>query len=150
MCKMGGIGGIAYDALGVRRVGVNSLVQSSGNVRTTHTGGLRKGSMGGRRMKELWPSLTTVEPATIYPPEEGRGVDFAGHKRGGMKGDVCVHVKGPRTRWVCKVVAVAGREGEPHNQLQRSKGPPSLYVGNEYSLLGAVKRKEYCWKQSSW
>ena len=74
-------------------------------------------------MKELWPSLTTVEPATIYPPEEGRGVDFAGHKRGGMKGDVCVHVKGPRrTRWVCKVVAVAWqgeREGEPQNQLQR-------------------------------
>ena len=52
--------------------------------------------------------------------EEGRGVDFAGHKRGGMKGDVCVHVKGPRrTRWVCKVVAAqwrsmeGGRTAEP-------------------------------------
>ena len=79
-------------------------------------------------MKELWPSLTTVEPATIYPPEEGRGVDFAGHKRGGMKGDVCVHVKGPRTRWVCKVVAVAwqgGRENRRTN-CRESKGPPSL------------------------
>lgn len=101
-----------------RNVGENSLVQSSSNVRSAHRG-IEEGKQGrrvGRRRKELWPSLTTVEPATIYPGL--RGVDFAGHKREGKA--ICACERNARARGMFSCVDMRtgrnrGRE-EPQNQ----------------------------------
>ena len=77
-------------------------------VQHTHRG-IEKGKHGRKENERIMAVINDGRTGNDLSTGGRRGVDFAGHKRGGMKGDVCVHVKGPRrTRWVCKVVAVAG------------------------------------------
>ena len=138
LCKMGGI---PYVALGVMcwcKVPGPIVRACSFNA---HTGGLRKGSMEGRRMKELWPSLTTVEPATIYPPGRARGGRkgrrFCGAQKGRNEGR-CMracerttpHALGMQSSGCGVAEREGGRTAEPIAEKVRAL---TLCVGNEYS-----------------
>ena len=108
-----------------RNGGENVLVQSTTNVRSAHMGienGSRKGRKGGRRRKELWLSLSTVEPATISPGlrRARASVDFAEHMREGRKEGRAMCACEGTTRAVYLVASICAQGGEEPNTWSRA------------------------------